>query len=216
MSRRTMRAARFSGPGTPVRIEEVPYPEPGPDEVVVRVAACGVCGSDLHFLEDIPLPTSPITLGHEPAGTIESIGTGVERWNAVLAVPGEDPSPQIHELTGGGVDLAVECVGSPDTIAHSVNSLDRGGTLVMVGVCMQPLRIDLPVAMLAIAEISVLGSFASHAEDLDEVLRMEAEGVIDIGSSITHRLPLDKVPEALEMLRTKRGDPERIAIEMEG
>ncbi len=45
---------------------------------------------------------------------------------------------------------------------------------------------------------------------------MEAEGVIDIGSSITHRLPLEQVPEALEMLRTKRGDPERIVIEMDG
>jgi threonine dehydrogenase-like Zn-dependent dehydrogenase len=53
------------------------------------------------------------------------------------------------------------------------------------------------------------------AEDLDEVLRMEADGVIDICSSFTHRLPLDEVPEALEMLRTKRGDPERIVIEME-
>jgi threonine dehydrogenase-like Zn-dependent dehydrogenase len=136
--------------------------------------------------------------------------------DTVLAVPGEDPSPQIRELTGGGVDLAVECYGSPDTIAQSANALDRGGTLVMVGVCMQPPRIDLPVAILEIAEISVLGSFASHAEDLGEVLRMEADGVIDIRSSITHRLPLDQVPEALEMLRTKRGDPERILIEMEG
>ena len=136
--------------------------------------------------------------------------------DTVLAVPGEDPSPQIHALTGGGVDLAVECYGSPDTIAQSVNALDRGGTMVMVGVCMQPPRIDLPVGVLAIAEISVLGSFASHAEDLDEVLRMEANGTIDICSSITHRLPLDEVPEALEILRTKRGDPERIVIEMEG
>ena len=48
------------------------------------------------------------------------------------------------------------------------------------------------------------------------LLRMEAEGIIDIGSSITHRLPLDEVTEALEMLRTKRGDPERIVIEMDG
>jgi threonine dehydrogenase-like Zn-dependent dehydrogenase len=135
--------------------------------------------------------------------------------DTVLAVSGEDPSPRIHELTGGGVDLAVECYGSPDTIAQCVNSLDRGGTMVMVGVCMQPPRVDLPVAMLAIAEISILGSFASHVEDLDEVLRMEAAGEIDIVSSITHRMPLEETPEALEMLRTKRGDPERIVIEME-
>jgi D-arabinose 1-dehydrogenase-like Zn-dependent alcohol dehydrogenase len=345
-----MRAARFSGPGTPIRIEEVPYPEPGPGEVVVRVAACGVCGSDLHFLEDMPLPTSPITLGHEPAGSIESIGRGALGWevgdrvaihvgggcgrcpacrfghpmscasirapglhidgafaeairvptgclvrvpqgaslaaaavatdcvatpyhaircragmsegervavfgvgglggqtmrlaavlgadqvvavdissaalerasrfgatDTVLAVPGEDPSPRLKEITKGGVDLALECIGTPDTVAYAANSLDRGGRLVLIGVGMKPPRIELPLALLAIYEISLLGSFASHLEDLAEVLRMEAEGVIDICASITHRFPLDGVPEALEMLRTKRGDPERILIEMEG
>ena len=136
--------------------------------------------------------------------------------DTVLAVPGEDPSPRVREVTNGGVDLSLECVGTPDTVAQAANALDRGGRLVIIGVGMQPPRIELPLALLAVGEISVLGSFASHAEDLDEVLRMEAEGKIDICSSITHRLPLDRVPEALEMLRTKRGDPERIVIEMEG
>ena len=53
MSARTMRAARFHGADQPLRIEDVPYPEPGPDDVVVRLAACGICASDLHFLESL-------------------------------------------------------------------------------------------------------------------------------------------------------------------
>ncbi|MFQ5699128.1 MAG: zinc-binding dehydrogenase, partial [Myxococcota bacterium] len=76
-----MRAARFHGPGLPIRIEEVPYPEPGPGEAVVRVKACGICGSDLHFLDGLPtLIPPPLTLGHEPAGEIESLGAGTSDW----------------------------------------------------------------------------------------------------------------------------------------
>ncbi len=59
MSQRTMRAARFHGAREPVRIEEVDYPEAGPGEVVVRVWACGICGSDLHFFDDLPTPLPP-------------------------------------------------------------------------------------------------------------------------------------------------------------
>ena len=59
------------------QMRELPTPEPGPGEVVVKVAACGICGTDLHFLcynED----WTP--LGHEVAGTIAAVGPYVERW----------------------------------------------------------------------------------------------------------------------------------------
>lgn len=69
-----MKAAVFHGPGRPLTVEEVPTPEPGPDEVLVRVAACGVCHTDLHYL-DHGTPTfkmPPLVLGHEIAGTLAS------------------------------------------------------------------------------------------------------------------------------------------------
>ena len=59
----------------------------------------------------------------------------------------------------------------------------------------------------------MLGSFGSHAQDLAEVLRLQAAGVIDIDSAISHRLRLDEVASGLEMLRTKRGNPDRIVVE---
>jgi threonine dehydrogenase-like Zn-dependent dehydrogenase len=63
-------------------VEEVPDPVPGPSDVVVRVEACGICASDLHFLHgEIPLPAvPPLTLGHEPAGVVEAVGGEVPVW----------------------------------------------------------------------------------------------------------------------------------------
>ena len=46
-----MKAAIFHGPDRPLTIEEVPTPEPGPGEVRIKVAACGVCHTDLHYLD---------------------------------------------------------------------------------------------------------------------------------------------------------------------
>lgn len=72
-----MRAARFH-PGEGLRIEDVPRPDVGPGEVLVEVAACGVCHSDLHLLDgDLPL-TESRTLGHEVAGTVAETGEGVD------------------------------------------------------------------------------------------------------------------------------------------
>ena len=80
----TMRAAVFHGPGQPLRLEEVPLPEPGPGEVRVRVAACGVCHTDLHYV-DHGTPTfkePPLILGHEASGRVDALGPGVSGWTA--------------------------------------------------------------------------------------------------------------------------------------
>lgn len=344
-----MRAARFHGLGAGLRVEDVPRPVPGPDDVVVRVAACGVCGSDVHFFEDMPVPAPlPIVLGHEPAGTIESVGANVRGWRegdrvavhlgagcgtcatcrsghevacralrapglhfdgafaeavrvpasclvrvpdgvslaaaavatdcvtspyhalkcrarlrpgetvvvigagglgamaiagakllgaarviavdvspvaleratklgadlAIRSMPGEDVATRIVLASGGGADVALECVGVPETVATGARALRPGGRLAVVGVGMQPPRLDLPQALFCLGELSVLGSFASHREDLEEVLAHAASGRLDIDASISHRLPLERAAEAIEILRTKRGDPQRVVIEM--
>ena len=73
-----MRAVRFSGLGQPLAVEDVPRPQAGPGQVVVDVAAAGVCGTDLHFLDGLLEPaTTPITLGHEVAGVVAEVGDGV-------------------------------------------------------------------------------------------------------------------------------------------
>jgi 2-desacetyl-2-hydroxyethyl bacteriochlorophyllide A dehydrogenase len=74
-----MRAARFFGVGKPLEIVEVPVPEPGPDEVLVKVAACGVCASDVHMMDGtLPVATPPPVIpGHETSGTISVLGANV-------------------------------------------------------------------------------------------------------------------------------------------
>jgi S-(hydroxymethyl)mycothiol dehydrogenase len=61
----------------PVSIETVTVPDPGPGEAVVAVQACGVCHTDLHYREGGVNDDFPFLLGHEAAGTVESVGAGV-------------------------------------------------------------------------------------------------------------------------------------------
>ena len=78
-----MRAAVFHGHGKGLSIEEVPTPKPGPGEVLVRVAGCGMCHTDLHYLDHgvATFKPPPIILGHEPAGTVAETGEGVADWS---------------------------------------------------------------------------------------------------------------------------------------
>src|SRR5258708_12141690 len=57
-----------------VTVESLPDPAPGPREVVVKVAACGICGTDLHIADGEFAPTLPVTPGHEFAGEVVAVG----------------------------------------------------------------------------------------------------------------------------------------------
>ena len=62
----------------PLSIEEIELADPGPDEVLVKTVACGVCHSDLHALNGgIQLTPCPQVLGHEPAGIVQAVGARV-------------------------------------------------------------------------------------------------------------------------------------------
>src|SRR5438270_2601973 len=63
--------------GKPVEIAAIRVPDPGPGEALVRVQACGVCHTDLHYREGAINDDFPFLLGHEAAGTVEAVGDGV-------------------------------------------------------------------------------------------------------------------------------------------
>jgi alcohol dehydrogenase len=72
----TMRAAVFHGPND-IRVEQVPRPEPGPGEALIRVTLTTICGTDVHILKG-EYPVRPgLVVGHEAVGVIESLGAGV-------------------------------------------------------------------------------------------------------------------------------------------
>ena len=75
-----MKAVRYYGPNQPLRLEEIPKPTISPGEVLVKINAAAICHTDLHFISGLlNLGVAPITLGHEMAGTVEQVGSGVER-----------------------------------------------------------------------------------------------------------------------------------------
>jgi S-(hydroxymethyl)mycothiol dehydrogenase len=72
-----VRAVVARGKGAPVSLETILVPDPGPGEALVKVEACGVCHTDLHYREGGINDDFPFLLGHEAAGVVESVGEGV-------------------------------------------------------------------------------------------------------------------------------------------
>jgi len=79
-----MRAMQLAAPApaaeAPLRLVELPLPQPGAGQVLLRVLACGVCRTDLHILEgELPPHRSPVIPGHQIVGEVVALGVGAER-----------------------------------------------------------------------------------------------------------------------------------------
>jgi propanol-preferring alcohol dehydrogenase len=78
-----MPAMLFDRPGQPLRLTELPVPEPGPNQILIKVAACGVCRTDLHIFDgELSQPKLPLILGHEIVGQVAALGASVEGFAA--------------------------------------------------------------------------------------------------------------------------------------
>jgi propanol-preferring alcohol dehydrogenase len=76
-----MRAMLLDRPGAPLRLDDLPDPEPGPGQLLLRVRACGICRTDLHVADgELPRPKLPLVLGHEIVATVERLGPGAGRF----------------------------------------------------------------------------------------------------------------------------------------
>lgn len=86
-----MRAAVFKEMGKPLAVETIANPECGPNDLILKVKTCGICGSDLHMTEPtsiMPLPSGAV-MGHEFAGEVVEIGSALKgRWKAGDRVAG--------------------------------------------------------------------------------------------------------------------------------
>lgn len=97
----TMRVMQLQAPGpvegSPLALEEMDRPTPGPREVLLRVLTCGVCRTDLHIVEgELDLPKLPIVPGHQIVGRVEEVGEGVTRFR-----PGDRVGvPWLHRTCG--------------------------------------------------------------------------------------------------------------------
>lgn len=112
-----MRAGRFYAPGD-FRVEDVPVPKIGENDILVKVAGCGVCHSDLHIIQgELPLPTTPITLGHEVGGYVEKVGKCVE---------GIDEGDKVLVYGGWGCGSCSLCIRGEEQLCNVLNWLGIG------------------------------------------------------------------------------------------
>lgn len=333
-----MKAALLIEPNQPLVVDEVPTPEPGPNEILVKVAACGVCHTDLHYV-DHGTPTfkkPPVILGHEASGTVAAIGSEVSQWSegdrvllatifacghcsacrdgrdnvcenqlmlgnsvdgayaeyvlapqhSAFSLPEEIPiqegaiiadatttpyhavvnrgkvqpgnnvvvygsggiganvvqmaailgarviavdlseeklewakklgaadalnpagveriDKQIRKLTGGGADVAFECIGLPETQEQALGSTRNGGRLVLVGY--SPKAMTLNSGRVMYREMEVVGSLGCRSADYPRVIEMVRQGKAKAAELVTARYPLDDINQAFDGLRSGIG-----------
>jgi alcohol dehydrogenase, propanol-preferring len=333
-----MRAAVFLGSGHPFEIREMPRPVPAAGDALVRVAACGFCHTDLHYL-DHGVPTAkppPLVLGHEISGVVEELGPGavgrsvgdrvlvpavlpcgvceycragrgnicpqlqmpgnhrdggfaefvrvpardlvplppdldlkrsaviadalttpyhavVHRaqvrsgeWVVVVGCGGVginavqfaaaaganviavdlraekreaalrlgacealDPMEQpdlgrvVRERTGGGADVALEVVGTPETVTLALSTLRRGGRLCIVGY--SDAVAPIPLNRLMFFEYTLVGSLGCRPVDYPRVIEMVRQRKVDLEAVVSATLPLERIGEAAESLRNGVG-----------
>lgn len=148
-----MRQIRVHGPDD-VRLDDVAPPAPGPRDAVVRIAACGICGSDLSYIRmggmAGPGP-EPLCLGHEMAGVVDWVGADVgtvRRGDRVVVQPGNE---ELGRIGGGGPEGGL----TPELLVRHADS----GLL-------HPVPDSVPLQVAAFAEPLAVGMHAVEQADV--------------------------------------------------
>jgi len=230
-----MRTVRFHGVGRPMAVEEVPAPHPGQGEVVVAVAWCGLCATDLKMFrgQKAPRHPPPLTFGHEVAGRVAEVGAGVAHVRA------GDPVVVSLAITCGRCDFCRR--GMPEFCAHlQVLGIDRHGGLadrvVVPGENVHPVPPSIPLDQAALLPDSVATAFQAirRAEIApgDRVAIFGATGgigtvaaqmatrlrgarVIAVGRS-TEKLDQVKAQGAWQVVSAGEGDPMAQIMDLTG
>ena len=194
----SMTAARFYEPGQPLRIEHLPLPRPAADEVLVRVHATGLCGSDVHIaVEGItPTPYRPIVLGHEVAGTVAALGEGVHGWavDDRVAVSGVVADGTCPQCIAGRSQL---CASRSIIGIHREGGLAEFVAVPARNLC--PLPANVPFDIGAIVTDAVSTPF--HAlVDVARVQPGEAVAVIGAGGLGLHAVQIAKLMGAYPVI----------------
>ena len=171
-----MKAQVFHGPGD-LRFEDVPVPEPGPGEIVIRIEAALTCGTDVKVLRrghPVMISHVPTVFGHEFAGTVARVGRGAD----------------IVMLTAGGAAL----------LPWAAARVRDGGQIhYFAGGAGDSL--PLPLADLYHRELTLSATYSSSPAELREAFGLLAQGKVTVDGLITHRLPLQDLAVGVELMR---------------
>ncbi len=148
----------------------------------------------------IAVDTSPEKLAlarrHGATDTVLSGGTD-----------GDGPVLPVLTMTDGGVDHAIEVVGMPETIRQAFDMIRPGGTAVVVGVAPIGAEVAIP-AIDFTSEKTLRGCFygsSQAAAEMPALMRMVADGRLDLADAVSHRIGLDDLEQAFERLRRGQG-----------
>jgi L-iditol 2-dehydrogenase len=206
-----VKAARLYAPRS-LRVDELGEPEVGDDEVVVRVASVGICGSDLHYYCDgfigDTVANEPLVLGHEFAGTLEAVGTRVRGLSPGQLVAVD---PAIHcgvceacQQGSPNICPSVRFAGTPPT--------DGGLRELLAWPAAQIVPVPSTMTPTVAALLEPLG-VALHAVNLGHIRLADRVAVLGVGpigllivrlarlSGAVEVLATDKNPVRLEMAR---------------
>ncbi len=168
-----MRAARIFGDMS-LRVVDADVPDPGPGEVLLRIQAAGVCGTDLHILDGMIKPDSyPMTLGHEAAGVVMAAGPGTTVGQGDrVAVYNKIFCGQCEQCLGGRNNM---CDNEPGQLGFNQDGGDQEYVLV-------PERNVVPIPdvvdFASAAVITCAGMTAVHATKLSG-LRLGHTAIVD-------------------------------------
>jgi threonine dehydrogenase-like Zn-dependent dehydrogenase len=199
-----MKATLMYGVGD-VRIEDVPDPViHDPTDAIVRVVRAAICGSDLHPYRPMPATDQGaeqiILMGRHTDRT--DLGTGFGATDVVLT-SGEEGVEEVRKLTGGhGVDAALECVGSMQTLTMSFGAVRDGGVIRRVGV---PFYTDGPIGMdMIMRNITLTGGVDLARHYIDGILPDVLEGRIEPGRVFDRTAGLDGVPDGYRAMASRQ------------
>ncbi len=157
------------------------------------------------------------------AAVSDTVGYRLEAARAMGADAVVNPleagfAARLDELTGGaGFDKVIEAVGGTQeaTLAEACRIVKRNGTVVVMGVFAGD-RTPIPAEDVRRLEIVIKGARGRYAGQFAECLELIAAGRIDLGPMLTHRMPLERAVEGLEMMEEKRGGAIKVILEPHG
>ena len=190
-----MKAAVYKG-NRRFEIEEIPTPTPGPNEVVLRIKYCAICGTDVHcFMYDVAPPGT--VMGHEYCGTIAAVGSAVTRWKVGdrvvggggAAPPGREPpthsAPRANYRELAAAETRVrgyaeytrleewEPLPIPDGVTDEMASLCEPCSVAVHAVRLSQLKLGDPVAVLGAGPIGLFCLQAAKAAGAGAVIVSE-------------------------------------------
>jgi 2-desacetyl-2-hydroxyethyl bacteriochlorophyllide A dehydrogenase len=154
--------------------------------------------------------------GAERVFAVEPVGWKLElaeRYGAIPVNPAKvDPVTTVREATEGqGADLVIECVGKASTLRAAMQMVRPGGTVLCFGILPDELNDFYGYAMYY-KELTLVGSRGMTPNDFVPAIRVVEDGRLDLQPLITHRFPLERTKEALDLVHKEPGEALRVVV----